>query len=425
VHRKPAAGRDAGTEWSLSMNNCIVLAYSGGLDTSVMITWLREHYRMPVVAVIVDVGQKDNFALIARRAKDTGAVRTYILDARREFVEQYISRAVKANAVYENKYLLGTSLARPLIAQKVVEVARKEKARYLAHGATGKGNDQVRFELAFQYLYPEAKTIAPWREWDLVSREDEVRFARKHRIPVPVTKQKPYSSDPNYWHISYEGGVLEDLENAPREDMFSMTVSPMKAPQQPQDIELGFTRGVVSRLTCGGKTWTDQVRIVEQLNQIGGKHGIGRTDVVENRLVGIKSRGVYEAPAATIMYAAHREVEALVLDRATAHYKERVGLDYAELIYNGLWFTPLRVAMDAFIDHTQEYVTGSVSLRLYKGTVSVLARSSPHALYKMKLASFDHAGAGLLTYRQKDAEGFINLFGLPYKVVGLRNGRRG
>lgn len=399
----------------------IIVAYSGGLDTSVMITWLVENYDFDVIACIVDVGQRDNFNILKKRAVSTGAKKVYVIDAKKEFVENYIFNAIKANAVYEGKYLLGTALARPLIAKKIVEIAKREKANYLSHGATGKGNDQVRFELAFKYLYPEAKIIAPWRIWELKSREDEIDYAKKHNIPCPVTKNKPYSSDPNLWHISYEGGILENLENIPQDDMFNMTVSAKKAPNKEQILEITFIKGVPTELKIGNKTFNDAVKIVDMLNNVGGKNAIGRTDIVENRLVGIKSRGVYEAPAATILYFAHKELESLVLDRETLHYKEHLSLDYAELVYYGLWFSPMRENLDRIIDETQKYVSGTIKLSLYKGNITVLARKSDYSLYKISLASFNMEDKGLVEYNQKDAEGFINLFGLPYKVVSFRN----
>ncbi|MFQ3675408.1 MAG: argininosuccinate synthase [Endomicrobiia bacterium] len=399
----------------------VVIAYSGGLDTSVMITWLIENYNFEVIACIVDVGQKDDFNMLKKRAISTGAKKVYVIDAKEEFVKNYIFNAIKANAIYEGKYLLGTALARPLIAKKVVDIAKKENARYLSHGATGKGNDQVRFELTFKYLYPEAKIIAPWRIWELKSREDEIDYAKKHKIPVPVTKEKPYSSDPNIWHISYEGGILENLENPPYEEMFTMTVSPKKAKDEEDVIEIEFEKGVPVKLYYNKKVFVDSVKIIDMLNNIGGKNGIGRVDIVENRLVGIKSRGVYESPAATILYFAHKELESLVLDRETLHYKEHLALDYAELVYYGLWFSPMRENLDNIINATQKYVSGKIKLGLYKGNINVLSRSSKYSLYKMSLASFNMADKGILEYNQKDAEGFINLFGLPYKVVSLRD----
>lgn len=390
----------------------IVLAYSGGLDTSVMITWLKEHYRAEVIACIVDVGQSEDLVAIRKKALKTGASKAFVMDAKEEFVTDYIYRALKANAVYEGKYLLATALARPLIAKKVVEVAKKEKAEAVAHGATGKGNDQVRFELAFKALAPELKIIAPWREWELRSREDEIAYAKKHRIPIPVTPEKPYSCDANIWHISYEGGILEDPANPPDELMFQITVSPEKAPSKPSLVDIEFAGGVP--VGVNGKRYSP-VQIINNLNKIAGANGIGRVDIVENRLVGIKSRGVYECPAATVLYIAHRELESLTLDRETLHYKEMISDKIAEMIYYGLWFTPLMEALNSFIDATQKVVTGDVRLKLYRGNVIVVGRNSPNSLYWQKLATFSKEEV----YNQKDAEGFINLFGLPIKVRSL------
>ncbi len=390
----------------------IVIAYSGGLDTSVMITWLIEHYGAEVIAAIVDVGQNEDLAAIKKKALKTGASGAYIIDAKKEFAEDYVVPAIKADAVYEHKYLLGTSLARPLIALKVVEIARKEKASAVAHGATGKGNDQVRFELTFKALAPDLKIIAPWREWEMKSREDEIAYARRRKIPIEVTPAKPYSSDANLWHISYEGGILEDPSNEPDEKMFQMTVSPQKAPSEPRFVEIGFKKG--APVSLDGKRLHPAV-LIDRLNKIAGANGVGRVDIVENRLVGIKSRGVYECPAATVLLYAHRELESLVLDRDTAHFKEILCRQYALMAYNGMWFAPLKDAIDAFIDKTQETATGVVRLKLYKGSVIVAGRKSPHSLYWEKLATFGREDI----YNQKDAEGFINLYGLPLKVRAI------
>jgi len=395
------------------MVNKIVLAYSGGLDTSIMIKWLKEKYNCPVIACAVDVGQEDDFSLVRKRAMATGAQKVYVIDAKHEFVTDYIYRAIQSNAMYENKYLLGTSLARPIIAQKVVEIALKEKADAVSHGSTGKGNDQVRFELTFKSLAPKLKIIAPWREWDLKSRTDEIDYAKEHKIYVPVTKEKPYSSDANLWHISYEGGILENLENAPDDSMFQMTVSPEKAPNKPEYLELEFEKGVPVKLN---RHPYSPVKLIDTLNRIAGRHGVGRTDVVENRLVGIKSRGVYETPAGTVLLFAHRELEALVFDRETLHYKQQyVDGKYAELIYYGLWWSQLKKSIDAFLDETQKYVTGTIKLKLYKGNISIISRKSPYSLYWEKLATFEQEDI----YNQKDAEGFINLFGLQGKVESI------
>lgn len=393
--------------------NKVVLAYSGGLDTTVIVQWLIERYGCEVIAAIVDVGQKDNMALIKKKAMKSGASKAYVIHAQKEFVTEYCWKALQAHAVYEGKYLLGTSLARPLIAEKVIAIARREKADAVAHGATGKGNDQVRFELTFMALMPGIKVIAPWREWELRSREDEIAYAMQRGIPVPVTKKKPYSSDANIWHISYEGGILEDPWNEPREDMFELTRSPEKAPAKGVVIEISFTKGIPTKLN--GKK-TDPVSLVNRLNTIAGTHGIGRVDIVENRLVGMKSRGVYESPAATVLYAAHRELESLVLDRDTQHLKTQLAQRYSTLVYNGLWFSLERETLQAFFDKTQRDVTGTVKLKLYKGNVIVLGRRSPYSLYWEELATFEKDEL----YNQKDAEGFINLYGLPLKVRALK-----
>ncbi len=405
------------------MKQKIVLAYSGGLDTSVILHWLKKKYKAYIIACVVDVGQQEDFELIRNRAVNVGADKVYVIDAKEEFAVDYIFKVLKANAVYEGKYLLGTSIARPLIAKKVVEVAKKENAKILAHGATGKGNDQVRFELAFKCLYPEAEIIAPWRIWNLKSREDEIKYAEKYKIPIPITRVKPYSSDGNLWHISYEGGILEDLKNPPKEDMFNLTVSPKLAPDEPEVIELTFEKGIPTKLTSKDGIITlkkdGATKLIQTLNRIGGRNAIGRVDIVENRLVGIKSRGVYEAPAATILYFAHREIEYLTIDRETFHYKEHIALEYAKMVYNGEWFTLKREALDKFIDETQKYVSGKVKLSLYKGNINVLSRESQNSLYKLDLASFDKTSKGILEYNQRDAEGFINLFGLQYKISSI------
>ncbi|BCV24370.1 MAG TPA: argininosuccinate synthase [Firmicutes bacterium] len=390
----------------------VVLAYSGGLDTSVIIPWLKENYGCEVVAMAADVGQGEELAPLKEKAIASGASKIYIEDIKEDFVKNYVFPMLKAGAVYEGKYLLGTSIARPVIAKKLVEVALAEGADAIAHGCTGKGNDQVRFELTAKALAPHLKVIAPWREWSLKSRDEEIDYAVAHGIPVPVTKAKPYSMDRNLWHISYEAGVLEDPAFEPQEDMFLLTVSPEKAPDTPEYVEIAFEAGeptAVNGVAYG------PVELVEKLNALAGKHGIGRVDLVENRLVGMKSRGVYETPGGTILTFAHRELEYLTLDRETMHYKELIAAKYAELVYYGLWFTPLREALDAFVAVTQKHVTGTVRLKLYKGNISVAGRTSPYSLYREDLATF---GADAV-YNQKDAEGFINLFGLPLKVQGL------
>ena len=390
----------------------VVVAYSGGLDTSIILSWIKETYNAEVIACCVNVGQDKEVIGLKEKAKRTGASKCYVIDAKKEFVTDYIFPAIKANALYENRYLLGTSLARPVIAKKIVEIAKKEKADAICHGATGKGNDQVRFELGFKALMPEAKIIAPWRIWDIKSRNDAIDYAKKRDIPVPVTKAKPYSSDANLWHISYEGGVLEDTDNEWDEDMFQMTVSAKDAPNRATYVKIDFVKGIP--VAINGKTF-DPVSLVQKLNEVAGANGIGRIDIIENRLVGMKSRGVYEAPAATLLYFAHNELESMTIDRDTAHYKELIAHKYAELAYNGLWFNPLREALDAFIDVTQKYVTGSVTVKLYKGNMQVVSRKAKNPLYWEELATFDKDEI----YNQKDAEGFINLFGLPTKVQAL------
>jgi argininosuccinate synthase len=390
----------------------VVLAYSGGLDTSVIIPWLKENYGCEVIAYAADVGQGEELEPLEEKAIKTGASKIYIEDLKEEFVKDFIFPMLKAGAIYEGKYLMGTSVARPVIAKRQVEIAIKEGADAVSHGATGKGNDQVRFELTFKALKPDLKIIAPWREWDLKSRDDEFEYAAKRNISVPVTKEKPYSMDRNLWHISYEGGVLEDPWNEYKDDMFLYTVSPEKAPDQPEFITVDFEKGLPVAINGQGY---DPVALIFKLNEIGGRHGAGRVDIVENRLVGMKSRGVYETPGGTILYEAHHAIETITLDRDTLHYKQMMAGRYAELVYNGQWFTPLKKAMDAFVDQTQERVTGTVKIKLYKGNVQTVGRKSPYSLYQEKLATF---GADQV-YNQKDAEGFINLFGLPLKVQAM------
>ncbi len=391
--------------------NKIVLAYSGGLDTSIMIKWLKDKYNCEVVAYAADVGQAEELSGLKQKALKTGASKIYIEDLREEFAKDYIFRMLKAGAVYEEQYLLGTSIARPLIAKRQVEIAKKEKADAVAHGATGKGNDQVRFELTFMSLAPELEIIAPWREWDLKSRTEEIEYAKRHKIPVTITKQKPYSMDRNLWHISYEGGILEDPYKEPKDDMFILTVSPEKAPNKPTYVEIGFEKGCP--VSLNGKRLSP-VKLIESLNVIAGRNGVGRIDIVENRLVGIKSRGVYETPAGTVLLAAHRALETITLDRETFHYKQLISVKYAQLIYNGQWFCPLRESLDAFIDFTQKKVTGAVKVKLYKGNCTVVGRKSSHSLYSADLATFEEDEI----YDQKDAEGFIKLFGLQMKGMG-------
>ncbi|MBN3033428.1 MAG: argininosuccinate synthase [Candidatus Saganbacteria bacterium] len=395
----------------------VVLAYSGGLDTSIMIKWLKDNYGCEVIAYAADVGQAEELKNLRAKALKTGASKVYLEDLKEEFARDFVFPMLKAGAVYENQYLLGTSVARPLIAQRQVEIAKKEKADAVAHGATGKGNDQVRFELAFKALAPELKIIAPWREWELGGREEEIEYAERHNIPVPVTRKRPYSSDRNLWHISYEGGVLEDPWFEPQEEMFLLTNPPEKAPNRPEYVEIEFVSG--KPVAVSGKRLTP-VKLIQTLNRIAGRHGVGRVDIVENRLVGIKSRGVYETPGGTVLYAAHQALETLTLDRDTMHFKQQLAQKYAELVYNGQWFTPLKEALDAFIGRTQKNVSGTVRLKLFKGSCGVVGRRAARSLYRPDLASFEKESV----YNQKDAEGFINLFGLPLKVAALlRKGR--
>jgi argininosuccinate synthase len=394
----------------------VVVAYSGGLDTSVILRWVKEKYHSEVIACAIDVGQASETKGLKERALATGASKFYLIDARKEFVTDFIWPTLQAEAIYEGRYLLGTSIARPIIAQKVVEIAKKEKAEAVCHGATGKGNDQVRFELTFKALMPHVKVIAPWREWEMKSREDEIDYAVRHKIPVPVTKSKPYSSDRNLWHMSFEGGILENPDNPPKPDMFVLTRNPEDAPNKPELVTIDFEKGIPVRVN-GRKL--DPVKLIETLNEIGGKHGVGRVDMVENRLVGMKSRGVYECPGATLLYTAHRELESLVLDRDTYHAKLLIAPKMGEMIYNGLWFTPLREALSAFVSKTQKTMNGSVRLKLYKGQISIDGRKSPNSLYWEELATF---GTDAI-YNQRDAEGFINLYGLPIKVQALLQGR--
>ena len=388
----------------------VALAYSGGLDTSIIIPWLRENYGSEVVAVCGDVGQGPaELDGLEEKALASGAREVHVEDLREEFVRDYVWPMVRAGAVYEHKYLLGTSIARPLLAKLQVEVALRTGCDALAHGATGKGNDQVRFELAYKALAPHLPVIAPWREWDIVSREDAIDYAGRHGIPIQQSKEKIYSRDANLWHISHEGAELENPANAPSEGVWTLTVDPADAPAAGAIVEIAFEEG--SPVALGGEPMAP-ARMVEELNRAGREHGIGRIDLVENRFVGMKSRGCYETPGGTILTAAHRELEALTLDRATQHYKQKVALDYAELVYDGKWFTPLREAMDGFVAKTQRHVTGSVALRLRQGRIDVVSRTSPYSLYAPEIASFTMGDE----YNQRDAEGFINLTGLPVRV---------
>jgi len=390
----------------------IVLAYSGGLDTSIAIAWLKERYGCEVIAMAADVGQGEELAPLAEKALASGAGKLYIEDIREEFLRDFVFPMLQAGALYEQKYLLGTAIARPAIAKALVKVALQEGADAVAHGATGKGNDQVRFELTVKALAPHLKIVAPWREWDVRSRDDAFDYAEKRGIPVPVTKAKPYSMDRNIWHLSYEGGVLEDPDSAPDREMFLLTADPDEAPDRPEVVGIDFSRGLPTGINDEP---LPPVELLTRLNALAGRHGVGRVDMVENRLVGMKSRGVYETPGGTLLFLAHRELESLTLDRETMHFKELVATKYGELVYYGQWFTPLRVALDAFVESTQRRVSGTVRLKLFKGNVTVAGRRSPYSLYREDLATF---GADAV-YNQRDAEGFINLFGLPLLIQGI------
>ena len=387
----------------------VVLAYSGGLDTSIIIPWLKENYNCEVIAMAADVGQHEELDGLEEKALQSGASKLYIEDMREEFVTDFVYPTLMAGAVYESKYLLGSSFARPLIARRQVEIARRENADAVSHGATGKGNDQVRFELTYKAFAPELTIIAPWREWNIKSREDAIEYAASKNIPIAQTKEKIYSRDRNLWHISHEGGELEDPWNEPREDVYMLTVSPEKAPDKPEYVEIDFESG--RPVSLGGKAYSP-VALVEKLNEIASRNGVGRADIVENRLVGMKSRGVYETPGGTVLYEAHRALETLTLDRDTMHYKEGVALRYAELVYYGKWYNPLREALDAFVERTQINVTGTVRVKLYKGNCGAVGIKSPYSLYREDIATFSEDEV----YDQSDAEGFINLFGLPETV---------
>ena len=390
----------------------VVLAYSGGLDTSIIITWLKENYGCEVIAVAADVGQGTELSGLEEKAIKTGASKLYIEDLKKEFVEDFIFPTLKAGAKYEN-YLLGTSFARPVIAKRIVEIAKAEGADAIVHGCTGKGNDQVRFELTIKAFAPEMKIIAPWRIWDLKSRDDEIDYAEKHNIPLNITRETNYSKDKNLWHLSHEGLDLEDPSNEPKYDkILEMGLSPEQAPDKATYVTVGFEKGLP--ISIDGEM-LDGVSMIEKLNLLGGENGIGLLDIVENRLVGMKSRGVYETPGGSILYQAHETIETLVLDKETSHYKAIVAQKFAELVYNGQWYTPLREALSAFVDKTQENVTGEVKLKLYKGNIIISGVTSPHSLYSEAIATF---GADEV-YNQKDAEGFINLFGLPIKVKAM------
>lgn len=392
----------------------VVLAYSGGLDTSIILKWVKEKYNAEIIAYCADVGQGPELDGLEEKAIKTGASKIYIEDLRKEFVDDFIFPAIKANAIYEDYYMLGTSIARPVIAKRLVEIAEKEGADAIAHGCTGKGNDQVRFEATVKALAPHLKIIAPWREWDMVSREDLIDYAEKNDIPVPVTKSKPYSTDRNILHISYEGGVLEDLCYEPQDDMFLLSVSPEKAPDKPEYIKVEFDKGIPVAIN---NKKMDSVDLFLLVNEIGGRNAIGRVDMIENRLVGMKCRCVYETPGGTILMEAHKALEQITVERDLAHYKNLISEKYAELVYYGLWYSPLKKSLDAFIEESQKCVTGVVTLKLYKGSVTHVGRESKYSLYDDELATFGASDS----YNQADAEGFINLFTLSTRTVGFRD----
>ena len=400
----------------------VVLAYSGGLDTSIIIPWLKENYdNCEVIAVSGDVGQGTELDGLEEKAKKTGASKLYVLDLKKEFVEDYIFPTIQAGAVYEYKYLLGTSFARPVIAKAIVDIAKKEGADAICHGCTGKGNDQVRFELTIKAFAPEMTIIAPWRIWNIKSREEEIEYAEAHNIPLKINRETNYSKDKNLWHLSHEGLDLEDPANEPqyeKEGFLEMGVSPLQAPDKPTYVSIRFEKGVPTAID--GKEM-GAVEIVETLNKIGGENGVGLADLVENRLVGMKSRGVYETPGGTILYEAHRLLETITLDKATMHYKQMIAIKFGEMVYDGQWFTPLREALSAFVTKTQETVTGDVKLRIYKGNVTSAGITSPNSLYSEDIATFSDDGGA---YSQKDAEGFINLFGLPLKVKAMLDAKK-
>lgn len=389
----------------------VVLAYSGGLDTSVIIPWLKENYQnCQVIAVCGDVGQGDELDIVYEKALKSGASKCYIVDLKKEFVKDFVWPVIKAGSKYEGKYLLGTSVARPLIAKALVDVAKKEGAQYICHGATGKGNDQVRFEVSIAALSPDTKIIAPWREWDIKSREDAIDYAKDHGIEVPVTKKRPYSMDRNVLHLSHEGGDLENPENEPIDDLCLICTRPEEAPDQAEYVVIDFEKG--QPVAINGQKFDEPLALLEKANEIGAKHGIGILDMVENRLVGMKSRGIYETPGGTLLMEAHQLLESLTLDRDTASFKSHIAIKYAQLLYDGLWYTPLKQALDAFIDSTQETCTGQIKMKLYKGNCIPAGIKSPYSLYSEEIATFGEDDV----YDQKDAEGFIHLFSLPLKT---------
>lgn len=398
----------------------VVLAYSGGLDTSVIIPWLKENYQnCQVIAVCGDVGQGDELDIVYEKALKSGASKCYIVDLKKEFVKDFVWPVIKAGSKYEGKYLLGTSVARPLIAKALVDVAKKEGAQYICHGATGKGNDQVRFEVSIAALSPDTKIVAPWREWDIKSREDAIDYAKDHGIEIPVTKKRPYSMDRNVLHLSHEGGDLENPENEPIDDLCLICTRPEEAPDQAEYIVIDFEKG--QPVAINGQKFDEPLALLEKANEIGAKHGIGILDMVENRLVGMKSRGIYETPGGTLLMEAHQLLESLTLDRDTASFKSHIAIKYAQLLYDGLWYTPLKQALDAFIDSTQETCTGQIKMKLYKGNCIPAGIKSPYSLYSEEIATFGEDDV----YDQKDAEGFIHLFSLPLKTNARMRAKSG
>lgn len=394
------------------MKEKVILAYSGGLDTSIIVTWLKENYDVDVIAACINVGQDDDMVAVKEKALATGASKIYIEDVKEEFVTEYLFKAIKSGAVYEEKYLLGTSYARPVIVKKLVEIAHMEGAKYICHGCTGKGNDQVRFEVGIAALDPSIKIIAPWRIWDIKSREDAIDYAESKGIDIAVTKEKIYSVDANLWHISHEGGDLEDISNEHKTDMYLMVTPPEKVKDEASYVEIYFEKGVPKKIN--GEE-LPPVELINKCNEIACEYGIGIADIIENRLVGMKSRGVYETPGGTLLLTAHREIEQAILDRQTYHYKQLISQKYAEIVYDGLWFSTIRESLDAFIDKTQENVTGTVKLKLYKGNIMPAGIFSKNALYDEGISSFGESEL----YSHKDSAGFINLFGLPYKIKAL------
>ncbi len=391
----------------------ILLAYSGGLDTSIIIPWLKENYDCEVICCAADVGQGEELAPLHEKAKKSGALKLYIEDLREEFITDFIWPTLKMGAIYEKKYLLGTSFARPIIAKRLVEIAKKEGCTAISHGCTGKGNDQVRFELTIKAFAPEMEIIAPWRLWDIKSREEAIDYANARSIPVPVSKKRPYSMDRNLWHLSHEGADLEFPQNAPPDDLCLIVTPPEQAPDTPEVVTVSFEKGIPVAIN-GQKL--SPIELMDAVNAVAAKHGVGIADIVENRLVGMKSRGVYETPGGTLLYAAHEILEQITLDRITSHYKDQLAIRFAELVYDGQWYTPLRVALSAFADSTQGTVTGEVKVKLYKGNVIPQGVTSPYSLYSERIATF---GDSKELYSHKDSEGFINLFGLPMKVGAL------